>query len=71
MKNFTFTKSFSELLTEEGVQCSCGLQHGPPGDHARKCAVLSFYESWVQTGRRRWDEVKAASSTQGPPPPSP
>ncbi len=62
-RRFTFTKSFSEVLKDEGVRCGCGAGGADlsfPSAHKPDCAVVALYADWTKAARERWDAVKDA-----------
>lgn len=59
--DFTFNKSFQEMVVDERVPCYCRLgsqAHPEPERHSVHCPVAHFHKKWLEEGMKLWERVK-------------
>jgi hypothetical protein len=59
--DFTYGKSFQEMVSDSNVPCRCHLcsaTYPEPEKHSASCPITGFYAKWREEGVKLWERVK-------------
>lgn len=66
--NFTFTKSFQEVVTESNTTCTCGAvgRNGfppPPQFHSDSCPTGVLFQLWKNAATNKYASIRHIPSS--------